>query len=118
MLIYFDLDIARCYGTYPAIIGQNFWYWVNENRKRGRNYYDGRYWVYNSVSSLRKIFPNLTTYQIRHAIDLLVDCGVLIKGNYNQTKYDRTTWYTFTDEGIAIFQKAEMERKKKATPTK
>ena len=32
MLMYFNLEIAVRYGTYPAIIGQNFWYWVNENK--------------------------------------------------------------------------------------
>ena len=116
MLMYFNLEIAVRYGTYPAIVGQNFWYWVNENEKRGRNYHDGRYWVYNSVHSLRKTFPNLTAYQIRHAINELVSAGILIKGNYNQTSYDRTTWYAFTDEGTAIFQKADMEKNKNTIP--
>jgi len=112
MLMFFNLEIAVCYGTYPALIGQNFWYWVKENRKAGKNFHDGRYWVYNSVSSLHKTFPNLTEYQIRHAIDVLVKGSILLKGNYNRTRYDRTTWYTFTDEGTVIFQNAEMEGRK------
>lgn len=114
--MFFNLEIAVRYGTYPALIGQNFWYWVNENHKAGKNYHDGRYWVYNSISSLKKTFPNLTAYQIRHAIDVLVKSGILLKGNYNKTGYDRTTWYTFTDEGTAIFQKAEMDGKKTILP--
>ena len=116
MLMFFNLEIAIRYGTYPALIGQNFWYWVKENRREGKNFHDGRYWVYNSVSSLRKTFPNLSEYQIRHAIDTLVQEGVLLKGNYNKTGYDRTTWYAFTDEGAAIFQKAEMDGKKTPRP--
>lgn len=116
MLIYFNMEIAVRYGTYAAILGQNFWYWVKENERRGRNYHDGRYWVYNSVRSLRKTFPNLSTHQIRGGIDRLVNAGILLKGNYNQTSYDRTTWYTFTDEGAAIFRKAEMEQRKNANP--
>lgn len=119
--VYADADVfqsGNClrYGTYPAILGQNFWYWVTENKKRGRNYHDGRYWVCNSIRSLRKTFPSLTAYQIRHAINELINAGSLIKGNYNQTSYDRTTWYAFTDEGTAIFQKAELEKKKTTSP--
>lgn len=114
MLMFFNRKIAVQYGTYPAIIGQNFWYWINENCKSRKNFHDGRYWVYNSVSSLKKTFPNLTEYQIRHSIDKLVCCGILMKGNFNKTGYDRTTWYTFTDESASIFRKSNMEKEKSA----
>ena len=32
-----------------------------------------------------------------------------LKGNFNKTKYERTTWDTFMDNGYAIFAKIEME---------
>jgi len=44
----------------------------------------------------------LGTRQIRTALTLLVDRGILLKGNYNKRGADRTSWYAFADEETAL----------------
>ncbi len=109
---YFNTDFAAQYGVPAAIIAQNFWYWARQNEKDGKNYYEGRYWLYDSVREMSEVFYYLSPNKIRGAIDLLVKKGVLLKGNFNRVKYDRTSWYAFTDYGTAIYQTIEMEMSK------
>jgi len=82
----FDTDHARAYG-------------VNiRNRANGENFRKGRTWTYNSVKALADLFPYLTIKQVRGALARLVECGVLLTGNYNVTSRDRTLWYAFNNE--------------------
>jgi hypothetical protein len=42
-------------------------------------------------------------------LDDLISKGIIIKGNYNELKYDRTLWYAFTDYGISILHNCQMK---------
>lgn len=95
--IFFDADIAAKYGVDEAIIIANFAYWIEKNEANGRNFYDGRYWTYNSIDAFTKLFPFWTARQIRRILKSLEDQNVIITGNYNPSTYDRTTWYAFAD---------------------
>ena len=75
----------------------NLAYWIEKNEANGRNFYDGRYWTYNSIEAFTKLFPFWTARQIRRILKSLEDKKVIITGNYNQSTYDRTTWYAFAD---------------------
>ena len=94
----FDQEYAKEYGVNEAILIEHFSNWINNNRKNGANFYEGRTWSYDTLTALEEWLPFLTRKQIRGAIDRLVELGVLIKGNFNKTKQDRTTWYAFQDE--------------------
>lgn len=98
----FDPNVAAEYGITGAVIIQHFQFWIGNNKRNNRNEHDGRTWTYNTTKALAETFPYLTEKQIWLAIDRLVEAGVLIRGNYNQTKYDRTTWYAFTLESFWI----------------
>lgn len=95
----FDIEIAQKYGVNAAIILENIGYWVARNEANGENFHDGTYWTYNSRKAFCELFPYLTDRQIRTALQKLVDEGVIITGNYNDTAYDRTLWYALTDAG-------------------
>ena len=95
----FDIDVAKEYGILEAVIIRNFQYWITKNRANKANFKDNHYWTYNSLSALKELFPYASTKQIRKAIDNLVECGVLIKGIYNENPKDRTCWYAFAQEG-------------------
>lgn len=99
----FDTDIARDYGVNEAIMLQNLYFWLQKNRASQRNYHDGRYWTYNSHRAIAQQFPFWSERQVRYLLDKLVAKGLLLKGNYNAHKYDRTLWYAFTDQGEALF---------------
>lgn len=111
---YFDVQIAKLYGVHCAVILQNIWHWLRKNEANGKNFYDGTYWTYNSTKAFADLFPYLTQKQVRTAIEKLVDDGILQTGNYNEMKYDRTTWYAVTDKGRSILLSGQMDLPSKA----
>ena len=94
----FDIKIAEKYGIAEAIIYKNLLFWIMKNKSEGRNYHDGKYWSYNTVKSFLELFPYLSYEKIRSAINNLIEKKVLVKGNYNTNKYNRTLWYAFNEE--------------------
>lgn len=102
MIHSFDTYVAKKYGIPAAILLQHFAFWIAKNEANDQNYYDGNYWTYNSVKAFETLFPYLSTMQIRSALKKLVDEGLVITGNYNQMKYDRTLWYALTEKGKSI----------------
>lgn len=101
---FFDVDIAIEYGVNAAIILQNIKYWVDHNRANDANFYDGRYWTFNSIKAFSELFPYMSGKTIRNAISKLEEAGLIVIGNYNKVAYDRTKWYALTDKAEALFQ--------------
>ena len=93
----FFIEDAKEYGIEEAIILANFKYWIDINTEKEVNFFDGRYWVYNSIKELNNRYPYMSEPKIRRVIDSLVKKGVLIKGNYNSNTYDRTLWYSINE---------------------
>lgn len=111
---HFDSDLAVRYGIVEAILINHFEYWIELNRTNDRNYYDGRYWTFNSMKAMIEIFPYLTEKKIRNALKNLQDEGLLLVGNYNRSAYDRTLWYAFSDFAESILPKGQMEVPKRS----
>lgn len=105
----FDIDIAKHYGVNSAIILQNIWHWIKKNEANETNFHGGHYWTYNSTKAFKVLFPYLSEKQIETALKKLRDNGILIVGNYNENKYDRTLWYAISEKGKSILQSGEME---------
>ena len=64
--------------------------------------YDGRYWTYDSAKNLKeKYFPFWGVSTIKAAISSLKTKGLIIIGNYNKLKIDKTNWYTIDYEKAA-----------------
>ena len=104
----FDIEVAKEYGVLEAVIIKNFQYWILKNIANRKNFMDGRYWTYNSLSALCELFPYVSSRQIRYAIDNLIEKGVFIKGCFNEDKRDRTIWFSFADFGKWICQNCQM----------
>jgi hypothetical protein len=100
----FSVALAERYGPIESIILSNICWWVETNRKNGKHFYDGRYWTYGSASGFEKIFTYLKPEQIRYTLRNLREQGALLTGNYNRMKYDRTLWYTVSDEVKALYE--------------
>ena len=105
---FFDIHIAEMYGVNCAVILQNIWHWVRKNEANGTNFYDGNYWTYNSTKAFKELFPYLSQKQIETALKKLRDEDIIITGNYNAVKYDRTLWYAITEKGKSILLTGEM----------
>ena len=73
-----------------AIILQQIHYWI----EKSDHFYDGRRWVYNSLDNWCLQFPFFSKSTIDRAMKSLCDRGLLIKGNYNKSKFDKTNWYS------------------------
>ena len=106
---HFDVELAQKYGVAEAILLNHFEYWIELNRANEKNFYDGRYWTFNSMKAFSKIFPYMTEKKIRNALKHLQDEGLIVTGNYNKLAYDRTLWYAFSDLAESILPKGQME---------
>ena len=102
MMHLFEVEIAAEYGVNAAVLLQNMYYWIEKNRANDVNFYDGKYWTYNSVRAFRELFPYMSTKAINTALAKLLEAGILVSGNYNPSAYDRTLWYAITDYGYSI----------------
>lgn len=108
----FDVEIAKEYGVNAAILLQNLGYWIMRNKANETNYYDGKYWTYNSRKAWSELFPYMSERQIDTAFKKLIDNGLVVTGNYNKLKYDRTLWYALTQKGECILHFDGMEKAK------
>lgn len=74
-----------------AAVLQQVNYWIEKKQ----NYRDGRYWVYNSLENWMKQFTWIKTKAtMKKQFDYLENLGIIVTGNYNKAKFDRTKWYS------------------------
>ena len=108
----FKVALAKEFGIEEAIFIDEFYYLIRNNKANDRNFYDGRYWTYNSLKAYADKFSYLNAGKIKRTINNLIEKGILMKGNYNANQYDRTNWYAFTDFGQSIVQKCYIDELK------
>jgi len=107
----FDINLATEYGVHSAIIIHHFQHWITFNKRTNRNLHDGRTWSYQTLDDIAAHFPYLSKSQVYELIERLCSGKgrrskkdgqefepILIKGNYNKTAFDKTTWYAFKNE--------------------
>lgn len=105
----FNVEVAEKYGLEEAILLENLNYWCVKNEANKKNFKDGMYWTYNSVSAFNELFPYMSNHKISRALKNLEDKGLIKSGNFNENTYDRTKWYAVTKNGKCILQNGEME---------
>lgn len=81
--------LASKIGLNEAIFLQQIHYWLN----RSNNFYDGYRWVYNTYEEWREQFPFWSVATLRRIVNKLEKEQLLIIGNYNKLKIDKTKWY-------------------------
>ncbi len=86
-------QLAEKIGLNESIILQQIHYWNEINRKAKHNFKDGYYWTFNSYNDWLKQFPFWSESTIKRAIYKIEKLGLIICGNYNRLKIDRTKWY-------------------------
>ncbi len=93
-------SLVKAIGANEAIVLQQIHYWLDINKKANRNYYDGKYWTYNTYEGWHEEFFWLSESTVRRVLAELAKKGLLIKGNYNKSKFDRTNWYTINYDEV------------------
>ncbi|SFR12544.1 hypothetical protein [Desulfoscipio geothermicus] len=90
-----DKMLARKLGLNEAIVIQQVHYWLKINEKKNQNYIDGKYWTFNTLKEWHENnfdFWSLDT--VKRTFTKLENTGVLIVGNFNKDRRDRTKWYS------------------------
>lgn len=90
----FNTKVAKKYGVSEAVVLWNISYWQDRNRANEINFFDDRYWTFNSVKAYSDIFEYLSTKQISRILLKLEKEKAIVSGNYNEFGYDRTKWYS------------------------
>lgn len=96
----FNVTIANRVGVEKAVLIENIAFWIKKNMANRKNFYDGKYWTYNSSKAFHELFPFWNAKKIQRMLKSLEDEGILLSGNYNKSKYDQTKWYTINDDSI------------------
>ena len=105
--------LAREIGLNEALILQQINYWIEINKKSGNNFYDGRYWTYNSIRAWQeKDFDYMSFDTVKRTFAKLEKAGFLLVGNYNKDPRDKTKWYSINTEKLEELY-IEIENKKK-----
>ena len=100
----FNIYIAKEFGINSAVIIHNLIYWLEKNEANDKNFHEGRYWSYNSISAYAELFPYLSERQIRYSLDKLEEENIIMTGDFNKVGFDKTKWYSLTDYGLKYLQ--------------
>ena len=88
--------LAKVVGLNSSIIIQQMHYWLIKSDK----VFNDKKWVYNTYAQWQEQFPFWSLSTIRRTIADLENSGVIITGNFNKMKADKTKWYTLNYEKI------------------
>jgi len=90
-------SLAKMIGLNEAIFIQQLHYWLLNSK----NTIDGKKWLYNSYQEWQGQFPFWSKNTIRRIIENLEKQNILISGNFNKLKIDRTKWYRINYEKLS-----------------
>ena len=97
MNFHFDGAVAEMYGVDGAVFISRLQFWIEKNAANDRHYHEGRYWTYNSLRAMEKLFPFWSRRQIERIVKNLKDKGVLLTANYARVSCDRTLFYALDE---------------------
>lgn len=98
----FNVELAIKYGIEKAILIHNLAWWIKKNIANNTHFHEERYWTYNSSKAFSELFPYMSESKIKRLLlELETKDSVLISGNFNKIPFDRTKWYSITDDYIA-----------------
>lgn len=102
MTYHFDRAVAEKFGVDGAVFIARMQYWIEKNAANDRHFHEGRYWTYNSLRALEKLFPFWSRRQIERIVKNLKDKGVLLTANYARDTHDRTLFYALDESKLPI----------------
>ena len=104
MNFHFDGAVAEMYGVDGAVFISRLQFWIEKNAANDRHYHEGRYWTYNSLRAMEKLFPFWSRRQIERIVKKLKDKGVLLTANDARDSHDRTLFYALDESKLPISQ--------------
>lgn len=101
---HFNTELAKKYGIAESILLHHFYYWIVKNAVNGKHFHDGLYWTYNTKKAYADFFSYMNETKIFRTIKHLEEENIIVKGNYNTDKWDKTNWYAITKSGWALLK--------------
>lgn len=92
-----DVRLAQAIGLNKAIVLQQLNYWLHSKSSKEIN---GKKWIYNSVKAWNKQFPFWSKNTVQRALDSLEKENLVVTGNFNKYKFDRTKWYSINENEL------------------
>ncbi|MFJ7953646.1 DnaD domain protein [Lysinibacillus sp. NPDC096418] len=97
-------SLAVKIGLNQALVLQQMHYWL----RISKNIRDGHKWVYKTLEDWHKEFPFWSKSTLERIIRKLEEDRLIMVGNYNRMKMDRTKWYRVNYEAVEIFQNEDL----------
>lgn len=92
--------LACSIGLNEAIVLQQIHYWLNSSQ----NFFEEKYWVYNSVADWQKQFPFWSESTIKRVLLNLEKQQVVYTGNFNSDAWDKTKWYSINYVQLCVLE--------------
>ena len=105
----FNARIAGRFGITAALLLEHIWKGVKENEFHNRYSYGGNIWMRCSQKTFTAHMPYLSRGMVGRGIAGLKKAGLLVQGEYNESRFDWTAWYAFTEYGRKIMEESEDE---------
>ena len=100
MTVNYSTKIATRFGITTALVAA---YLYKEMQTTGRENHE-RLWVRCSRKTLTAVYPFMGEKAAANALKRLTKHGVLLKYEYNDSRFDRTLSFAFTDYGKAMME--------------
>ena len=108
--------LAKAIGLNEAIVLNQLHYWIEKNKRAENNFYDDRYWVYNTYEKWQEQdFEYWSVDTIKRTFTKLEKMGFVLSGNFNKMPMDRTKWYTINYEKVEKLAQEIAEKPAKST---
>jgi hypothetical protein len=98
-------NIAVQVGVNAALVAEYLWYLLmNEASGEDAFLHQGKYWCRCSARMITAEMPFLSRDMVSNATLKLRRKGYIRKSEFNDDRFDRTSWYTFTDYGVKMME--------------
>ena len=105
MIRVFDTDIARKCGVNAATVASFLWERIYSEDDYKTEY--GVEWTRVSQKTMTANMPHMSVKMIGNAVKKLKNKGYIKVSKFNDSKFDKTNWYAFTDFGFEAMNKDE-----------
>ena len=96
----FKKGIAKKCGVNAAIVFNHILYWLDYNSPNPASHREGKIWMYETQEAMAEFFGFLSEKEVRNAIKILVDEGLLLKAHFHDDGWTKTNWYTVYDQEL------------------
>jgi len=115
----FNVAIASQCGLPAAVIYNHILYWCRHNKKTGQAQVQGHTWTYQSYDYMADMMPYLGRDALQDGVSKLKEFGYIYVQQFGKPlsdgrfdKFDKTNWYTVTDESLLDTSNKSYERGK------